>query len=120
MNRILRILGIGLATIALAGCSKHKAINAPAATSGSASFGVVASIGTSVSAGYESGGLVVHHQQKAFPYAFAMQVGASYAIPSVSADGRPPLREVKSLVGPVSNNTGRTLGTLTNLAWPAP
>src|SRR6266850_2207833 len=120
MNRILRNLVIGLAALALAGCSKHKAINAPAATSGSASFGVVASIGTSVSAGYESGGLVVHHQQKAFPYAFAMQVGASYAIPSVSADGLPPLLEVKSLAGPVIDNTGRTPGTLTNFPWPVP
>ena len=120
MKRILRNLGIGLAALTLAGCSKHKAINAPSVSSGSADFGVVASIGTSLSAGYESGGLVVHHQRKAFPYAFAKQVGAAYAIPSVTSDGLPPLLQIVSLVGPVINNTGRVAGTPDNLAWPAP
>jgi hypothetical protein len=120
MNRILRILGIGLATLALAGCSKHDVINAPAVSGGSADFSVVAAIGTSVSAGYESGGLVVHHQQKAFPYAFAKQVGAAFAIPSVTADGLPPLLQIVSLVGPVINNVGRTPGAPDNTTWPAP
>lgn len=123
MNRIFRILGIGLAALALAGCSKNKAINAPAVSSGSANFSVVASIGTSVSAGYESGGLVVHHQLKAFPYAFAKQVGAAYAIPSVGADGIPALLQIAGWTPagqPVINNTGRTLGSPTNLTWPAP
>ena len=120
MNRSLRNLGIALAALALAGCSKTKPIVAPSVSSGSADFSVVAAIGTSVSAGYESGGLVVHHQRKAFPYAFAKQVGATFAIPSVTADGIPPLLQIVSLVGPVINNTGRTLGTPDNLAWPAP
>ena len=120
MNRIVRILGIGLAALALAGCSKNKPINAPPVSGGSADFSRVASIGTSVSAGYESGGLVVHHQRKAFPYAFARQVGAAYAIPSVTADGLPPLLQIVSLVGPVINNSGRVPGVPDNLAWPAP
>jgi hypothetical protein len=123
MNRILRNLGIGLAALALAGCSKHEPITAPAATGGSASFSVVAAIGTSVSAGYESGGLVVHHQQKAFPYAFARQVGAAYAIPSVTADGLPPLLHIAGWTAggnPIINNAGRTPGAPDNLAWPAP
>lgn len=120
MNRSLRNLSIVLAALALAGCSKTKAINAPPLSSGSADFRVVAAIGTSVSAGYESGGLVVHHQRKAFPYAFAKQVGASFAIPSVTADGIPALLRIVSLVGPVINNTGRTPGSPDNLAWPAP
>ena len=125
MNRIIRILGIGLAALALAGCSKNKAINAPPVSGGSADFSRVASIGTSVSAGYESGGLVVHHQRKAFPYAFAKQVGAAYAIPSVTAEGFPPLLQIANWTPPpnpkpVINNTGRTLGSFDNQAWPAP
>lgn len=122
MNRILRILGIGLAALALAGCSKNEAINAPAVSGGSASFSVVAAIGTSVSAGYESGGLVVHHQQKAFPYAFAKQVGAAFAIPSVSAYGLPPLLQIAGWTQggqPIINNVGRAPGTPTN-TQPAP
>ena len=125
MNRNLRILGIGLAALALAGCSKNKAINAPPVSGGSADFSRVASIGTSVSAGYESGGLVVHHQRKAFPYAFAQQVGAAYAIPSVTAEGLPPLLQIAAWTPPpnpkpVINNTGRVPGVPDNLAWPAP
>ncbi len=125
MKRILRILGIALATLALAGCSKNKAINAPAASSGSADFSVVASIGTSVSSGYESGGLVDHHQVKAFPYAFAKQVGSVYEIPSVSADGIPALLQIAGWTPPpqpqpIINNTGRTAGAPANALLPKP
>ena len=120
MNRNLRMLAVGLAILGLAGCSKNKAINAPAVSRGSANFSVVASIGTSVSAGYESGGLVVHHQRKAFPYAFAKQVGAAYEIPSVTADGLPPLLRLVSLVGPVINNIGRVAGTPDNIGLMRP
>ena len=125
MNRNLRILGIGLAALALAGCSRNQAINAPALSSGSADFSVVASIGTSVSAGYESGGLVVHHQRKAFPYAFAQQVGAAFEIPSVSATGIQPLLQIVAWTPPpnpkpVINNIGRLPGTWTNPGLPTP
>jgi hypothetical protein len=112
-----------LAALALAGCSKHAAINAPAVSGGSASFAVVASVGTSVTAGFESAGLVVHHQDHSFTYDFAKQVGAAYTIPSVSADGIPPLLEIEGWTPqgqPIIGNSTRSLGTPTNLLQPAP
>lgn len=123
MNRTLRRLGITLAALAAAGCSKHAAINAPAVSGGSASFAAVASVGTSLTAGFESGGLVVHHQTHGFAYDFAKQVGAPYTIPSVSADGLPPLLQIEGWTPqgqPIIGNTGRTPGTPTNLLQPTP
>ena len=124
MNRILRILGLALAALAPAGCSKNDPIMAPPSSGGDASFAVIAAIGTSISAGFESGGLVVHHQQKAFPYAFAKHVGSSvFAIPSVTADGLPPLLQISGWTPqgqPIIDNNGRTPGTPDNTTWPAP
>jgi len=64
-----------------------------------------------VTSGFESGGLVEAHQLKAFPMAFARQVGASFTYPGITADGFPALLRLVSLVGPVIDNNGRTDGT---------
>jgi len=112
---------------AFVGCAKIKALTAPAVKPGNADFSRYVAIGTSISAGVESGGLVVHHQQKSFVVGFAAQAGAgagdpaaTFAIPSVSADGLPPLLQLVSLSPPIISNVGRTPGTPTNLTWPAP
>ncbi|HEY6866293.1 MAG TPA: hypothetical protein VI792_03490, partial [Candidatus Eisenbacteria bacterium] len=124
MKRILRILGLALAALAPAGCSKNDPILAPPSTGGEASYTVVAAMGTSVTAGFESAGLVVHHQKKSFPYSFAKQAGSpAFAIPSVTADGIPPLLQISGWTPqgqPIIDNVGRTQGTPDNLAWPAP
>ena len=121
MNRNLRltmIAGVAVA-IALGACSKIKPVNAPAVKSGSADFSVVAAIGTSVTSGFQSGGLVDAHQRMAFPAAFAHQVGASFTYPGISPDGFPALLRLVSLVGPVINNNGRVDGTELNRAQTA-
>src|SRR5690242_1500067 len=121
MNATLtRILAAGCATLALAGCSKIKPIVAPAGSSGSANFSTYVALGTSISAGVQSGGLVVTHQRKSFVYQFASQVGATFTIPSVSPDGLPPLLELQSISPLIISNVGRTPGTPTNLAQPTP
>ena len=114
------LLALGYAALALAGCGKLKAINAPALQSGSADFSTYAALGTSISAGYQSGGLVVHHQQKSFVYLFAQQVGTPFTIPSVSADGLPPLLRLVSLSPLVINRNGRVAGSPTNATQPTP
>ncbi len=111
MNRNPRWTIIAAAAIGLGACSKIKAVNAPAVTSGGADFSVIAAIGTSVTSGFESGGLVEAHQLKAFPAAFARQVGATFTYPGISPDGFPALLRLVSLNGPVINNTGRVDGT---------
>jgi hypothetical protein len=125
MKRAFRLAsGVAIALAApalmLAGCEKIKAIQAPAAQGGKADFSVVVAMGTSISAGTQSDGLVVHHQTRSFAYLFAQQAGAaSFTIPSISADGFPPLLRIVSLgPPPVISNAGRTQGQPTNLAQP--
>lgn len=104
---------------ALAACGKIEAITQPAAQSGSANFNHYVAMGTSITAGWESGGLVEHHQTKSYAYLFARQAGASaFTIPSVSADGVPPLLRILSLSPLFITNAGRTPGTFTNLGQP--
>jgi len=108
------LLALGAASLALAGCSKISPLAPPALKSGNASFGTYVAMGTSISSGYESGGLVDRHQVQSFPYLFAAQVGSSFSIPSINNDGIPPLLQVVSLSPLVISNAGRTLGSPTN------
>lgn len=104
---------------ALAACGKLEAITQPAADHGSANFSVYTAMGTSITAGWQSGGLVEHHQTKSYAYLFARQAGASaFTIPSVSADGVPALLRLVSLSPLIISNAGRTEGTFTNLTQP--
>ena len=117
-RRFVSLLVIAAALIV--GCGKIAALQAPAFRSGSADFSVVAAMGTSISAGFESGGLVVTHQQRSFPYLFARQVHvASFTIPSISPDGIPPLLQILSLSPLIVSNVGRVLGSPTNLTQPS-
>lgn len=120
MNATRRILlALGAATLALAGCSKISPLAPEALNGGTANYSRYAAMGTSISSGYESGGLVVHHQTQSFPYLFAKQVGAPFNIPSISADGIAPLLQLVSLSPLVISNAGRALGSPTNIAYPA-
>lgn len=119
MIRPLRHLTIAAMALLLAGCSgpcdRIEPLTGPTITTGSADLTTIASIGTSITAGYQSGGLVVHHQQRAFPNLLAMHVGAlPFTGPIVSADGFPPLLRIRSLQPLVINNLNRTQGVLTN------
>src|SRR5262249_19862117 len=99
----------------LAGCGEIQPINAPAAGSGSANFSTYAAMGTSITAGWQSGGLVVHHQMHSYAALFAQQAGAgAFTAPWVSADGIPPLLRIVSLSPLIVSNVGRTLGAPTN------
>ncbi len=117
--RNLRHLLIGATALLLAGCegpcNRIAPITGPEFNTGSADLTRVAAIGTSISAGYQSGGLVIHHQQRAFPVLFAQHVGAvPFTIPAVSANGIPPLLRLRSISPLVINNLGRTAGVPLN------
>ena len=107
--------------LALAGCGEIEPINAPASSSGNANFSTYAAMGTSITAGTESGGLVVHHQTHSYAALFARQAGATaFTEPTVSADGLPPLLQIVSLNPIIISNAGRTPGTPTNFTQPTP
>ena len=110
------LMALGAVSLALAGCSKIGSLTAPAVKGGTANFSTYAAMGTSVSAGFESGGLVDRHQTHGFSYLFAKQVGSPFTIPSVNGDGIPPLLRVVSLSPLVISNVGRVLGSPTNIA----
>ncbi len=114
-------IGLLLAIALFAGCSKIKPINAPALHSGRASYGVVAAMGTNITAGYQSGGLVDRHQTHSFVTLFAQQVGAARLdIPTISGDGIPPLLRIRRLLPPPTliDSIGRTTGDSTNFMLP--
>lgn len=125
MKRLQTYLVLGLALF-LAGCEgpceKISSIAAPDLTTGTADFSSYVAVGTSISAGYQSGGVVDRHQIKAFPAIFAQQVGktvlqngqGSFTFPSINQDGIPALLEIKSYSPLIVNNTGRTTGAPMN------
>lgn len=126
MNRTLRVaaraaLAAALAA-AFAGCAKIEPINAPAPTGGSADYSVYVSLGTSISAGWQSGGLVDRHQTRSFPYLFARQAGVTrFDQPLVGGDGLPALSRLVSLGPPLTiTSQGRTNGSPTNFALATP
>lgn len=125
MKRLQSYLILALA-LALAGCEgpceKISSFTAPELTSGTADFSTYVAVGTTISAGFQSNGLVDRHQIRAFPALFAQQVGktvaldgkGSFTFPAINFDGIPALLEIKSYSPLIVNNVGRTTGAPTN------
>jgi hypothetical protein len=122
MKKHLRLTPILLLAAFLAGCQgpcdSIESITGPALTSGTADFTNYVSAGTSISAGYQSGGIVDRHQMNSFPAIFARQIGKTvlqngqgdFTFPSMGGDGFPALMAIKSFSPLIINNSGRTLG----------
>ena len=70
-NRKRASLLLAAAALIAASCSKIEPLTAPNLSSGNANFGVVASLGTSITAGFQSGGLVDRHQIHSYAVLFA-------------------------------------------------
>src|SRR5690349_22608219 len=123
-------LGVAIALMtALAGCSgpcdKIDSINGPALNANGVDLSTYVAVGTSLSSGYESGGLVDRHQVHSFPSIFARQIGktvdlaggsGTFTQPTINQDGIPALLEIKSFSPLIIDNTGRTTGAPTNLS----
>jgi hypothetical protein len=125
IRKIRLYAAVTLVALFVAGCSGPcapvKPITAPAATGGNASFTTYVALGTSISAGGQSGGLVETHQACAFPALFAHQAGASpFTYDRVSPDGIPPLLRLVSLTPLVISNSGRSMGAPRDLAQTTP
>lgn len=124
MRRLVLVIA---ALAAVAGCSRTKPTAVPAGGWGRADFSVVAALGTNVSAGWQSGGLVDRHQRRAFPVLFAAAARAAgggaaparFDQPLVGGDGLPPLLRLVSFGPPlVISNQGRAAGAPLNAALP--
>jgi hypothetical protein len=130
MTKSMRIrLGVLLAlAAALAGCqgpcSKIEKINAPVLNANGVDFSTYVAVGTSLSSGYQSGGLVDRHQIHSFPSLFARQIGKTVSLsgglgmftqPTINLDGIPPLLTIKRYSAPVLiDTTEQVRGAATN------
>src|SRR5262245_19290815 len=112
---------LAAAAVLVVSCSKIGPITAPALTPGRADFSVVAALGTSLTAGFQSGGLVNRHQVHSYAVLFAQQAGARIMdLPLVDGDGVRPLLEIKHLFPPPVEigRISATYGIFTNLNFP--
>jgi len=100
-TRIVRVvLALLVAALFAAGCAGLDPIPQPAASTGSADFSSYVALGTSVSMGIESGGLVDEFQINSVPALIARQTGANggtFIQPLCAEPGLPNLITVESL-----------------------
>ncbi len=86
---------------------------------GSQDFSKYVAIGNSLTAGYQSGSLVEHHQQFSFPNLIAQQLGIEdFEQPTVSWPGIPNIMTLESVTGVLGTATGTGLPTNDALARP--
>ena len=105
-------------------CDKITSITAPRTSAGKLDLSTFVATGTSITAGYESGGLVNRHQIHSFAALFATQIGksvlingqGSFTFPAVDHDGIPALLKLQSLVPPIISSAGQTQGAPANFS----
>ena len=96
----MRRVQLLLAALLLGGCSSVEPEAPPPVSWGSADFSSYVAMGTSVSMGIESGGLLDQNQRASAPALIAQQAGANggtFVQPLVAFPGIPPLLELVSL-----------------------
>lgn len=101
----LSLLAAVLAVVA--GCAKIRPLTAPTAQYGSADFGIYVAMGTSLTAGFQSGGLASRHQSNSYARLFADQAGTRFSGPTVNLGGWPPLLRVRSFQPLVLDSAGQ-------------
>jgi lysophospholipase L1-like esterase len=88
--------------IALAGCDSANIVQPTKTSVNRSLFASYVALGNSISAGYQSGGILDSTQRQSFAFLLAHQAGTRYAYPSLAGVGCPP---------PIVNfQTGQRLG----------
>lgn len=103
-------------------CSKIAPISGPVSSAGPVDFSVYCAAGTSISAGFQSGGLVDRHQVHSFTSIFAQRLGkvvtadgrGDFTFQSYNNDGLPPLLRILSVSPLIISRSGGVLGTAQN------
>ena len=131
MNQHLRLTAVLLLAASLAGCQgpcqKIGRIVGPSTKFGSADFSTYVAVGTSLAAGYQSGGLVDRHQVTSYPARFAQLVGktvtssgtGTFSFDAINGNGIQPLLQLRSLSPLLISNSGLALGNPVNIVQPA-
>jgi hypothetical protein len=76
--------------LALAACDKADIVTPPHTPLNTGLFASYVALGNSISAGYQSGGMVDSTQRESFPRQIAIQAGTRFAYPSLAFPGCPP------------------------------
>jgi lysophospholipase L1-like esterase len=109
-------------------CSKLDRLGGPQVLTGTVDFSSYVAVGTSISAGFQSGGLVNRHQVRSFPAIFAQQVGktvslsgqGTFSLPVFDGDGAPPLLHIVSYSPLIIQPSASPQGNPVNVAQPTP
>lgn len=100
------------------GCRDIDPATPPGVNTGTADFTRYVALGSSNTAGFQSGGLVEQFQEVSYPALIAHAArAATFEYPAISEPGIPPLMFVKSLA-PVALDTLDGMGTPVNLTYP--
>jgi lysophospholipase L1-like esterase len=89
ISRSLTLLAAAASAV-LAGCDTEKVIAVPSAAASTQLFASYVAIGNSISAGFQSGGIIDSTQQESFADLLAQAAGTRYAYPSIFPPGCPP------------------------------
>ncbi len=96
-------IAIGAAVVFAAGCQSDNVITPPKNSVNTGLFKSYVALGNSISAGYQSGGILDSTQRESFAFLLAGAAGTRYAYPSLVPPGCPP---------PIVNfQTGARLGS---------
>lgn len=87
MHRRFRLIALALPM--LAGCYSNEQLDPPDLSNNSGLFTRFVSIGTSISAGFQSAGINDSTQAQSFQVLVAQQAGASFSIPALNKPGCP-------------------------------
>jgi hypothetical protein len=92
VRAVLRACAVLAAAAALAGCARVTPPTRPCGCLGNADFTNYVAVGNSLTAGYQSGGLLSACQDRAYPVLLAGQAGlATFSHPRIAAPGFPAL-----------------------------
>ncbi len=96
MQRIRLTAALVLALPLLAGCYDNDPLNAPDLSTSNGLMARYVSLGNSITAGFQSGGINDSTQQRSYAVLFASRANAPFFVPSLQARGCPP---------PITNNS---------------
>jgi len=113
MQRIRMTAALLLALPLLAGCYENEPLSAPNLSTSNGLMARYVSMGNSITAGYQSGGINDSTQQRSYAVLFANRANATYYVPSLTMPGCvPPL--VNNVTGarvPINDSTPSTSST---------
>src|SRR5579859_770029 len=89
MTRYISIC-VAAAMVVLAACDSEKVVNPPTTSLNTGLFKSYVAIGNSITAGFQSGGILDSTQQESFAAILAHQAGTRYAYPALMPPGCPP------------------------------